>query len=84
MNILHNIAYFLGFTKTYHKQALYRLFDVCNEKYFEGKLPKIKILVKNDLGNILSQTNTIIHIGEANFKPITNDEWMMWVIPAKK
>ena len=41
--ILHNIAFFLGFTKTYHKQALYRLFDVCNERYFEGKLPKIKI-----------------------------------------
>lgn len=34
--ILHNIAYFLGLEKTYHKQALYRLFDACNNRYFEG------------------------------------------------
>lgn len=74
--ILHNIAYFLGLTKTYHKQALYRLFDVFNKRYFDGKLPKIKILVKNDLGNVLGQ--------EKGLKPITNDEWMMWAIPAKK
>lgn len=67
--ILHNLAFFLGFTKTYHKQALYRLFDVCNERYFEGKLPKIKILVKNDLGNIWGQMCSLINIGEANFTP---------------
>lgn len=67
--ILHNIAFFLGFTKTYHKQALYRLFDVCNERYFDGKLPKIKILVKNDLGNILGQMCSLINIGEANYTP---------------
>jgi hypothetical protein len=68
--VLHNIAYFLGLEKTYHKQALYRLFDVCNKRYFDGKLPKIKILVNNDLGNILGQTYTMIHIGEANFEPM--------------
>ena len=68
--VLHNIAYFLGLEKTYHKQALYRLFDVCNKRYFDGKLPRIEILVKNDLGNVLGQTNTMIYIGEANFKPL--------------
>lgn len=67
--ILHNIAYFLGFTKTYHKQALYRVFDMCNQRYFDGKLPKIKILVKNDFGNILGQMCSFINISEANFKP---------------
>lgn len=67
--ILHNIAYFLGLEKTYHKQALYRLFDVCNQRYFDGKLPKIKILVKNDLGNILGQMCSLINIGEANYTP---------------
>lgn len=65
--ILHNIAYFLGLENTYHKQALYRLFDVCNQRYFDGKLPKIKILVKNDLGNILGQMCSLINIGEANY-----------------
>lgn len=67
--ILHNIAFFLGFTKTYHTQALYRLFDVCNERYFDGKLPKIKILVKNDMGNIFGQMCAMISIGDANFTP---------------
>ena len=67
--ILHNIAYFLGLENTYHKQALYRLFDVCNQRYFDGKLPKIKILVKNDLGNILGQMCSLINIGEANYTP---------------
>ena len=67
--IFHNIAYFLGLEKTYHKQALYRLFDVCNQRYFDGKLPKIKILVKNDLGNILGQMCSLINIGEANYTP---------------
>ena len=67
--VLHNIAYFLGLEKTYHKQALYRLFDVCNKRYFDGKLPKIKILVKNDLGNTLGQVCSWIHIGEANYTP---------------
>ena len=67
--ILHNIAFFLGLENTYHKQALYRLFDVCNERYFDGKLPKIKILVKNDLGNILGQMCSLINIGEANYTP---------------
>lgn len=67
--VLHNIAYLLGLEKTYHKQALYRLFDVCNKRYFDGKLPKIKILVKNDLGNILGEMCSWIHIGEANFEP---------------
>lgn len=67
--ILHNIAYFLGLENTYHKQALYRLFDVCNQRYFDGKLPKIKILVKNDLGNILGQMCSLINIGDANYTP---------------
>lgn len=67
--IIHNIAYFLGLENTYHKQALYRLFDVCNQRYFDGKLPKIKILVKNDLGNILGQMCSLINIGEANYTP---------------
>lgn len=67
--ILHNIAFFLGFTKTYHKQALYRLFDVCNQRYFEGKLPKIKILVNNNLGNIWGQMCSLINITEANYTP---------------
>lgn len=67
--ILHNIAFFLGLENTYHKQELYSLFDACNERYFDGKLPKIKILVKNDMGNILGQLCSLINIGEANFTP---------------
>lgn len=67
--ILHNINYFLGFEKTYHKQALYRLFDECNQRYFGGKLPKIKILVNNDMGNIYGQMCSTIKISEANYSP---------------
>ena len=67
--IFHNIAYFLGLEKTYHKQALYRLFDACNNRYFDGKLPRIKILVNNNMGQVLGQFCAMINIGEANFTP---------------
>ena len=68
--ILHNIAYFLGWEKTYHKQALYRLFDVCNQRYFDGLLPRIKILVNNDMGTVWGQFCAMISIGDANFNPL--------------
>ena len=68
--ILYNINYFLGFEKTYHKQALYRLFDECNQRYFGGKLPKIKILVNNDMDNIWGQMLVNINVIEAKFTPL--------------
>lgn len=68
--ILHNLAFFLGFTKTYHKQSLYRLFDLCNQRYFGGMLPRIKILVNNDLWKDLGQLRTMIKLGEANYEPL--------------
>jgi hypothetical protein len=68
LKIVNTIKQILRQTKDL--EYITRKFNEYNERYFNGELPKIKMVVNNDLGQIWGQFNYCTQLEEKTISPI--------------
>lgn len=70
MGMLKIVNTFKQFLHRNDLKYIYKKFDEYNEKYFNGELPALKMVVNNDLGQIWGQFNYITQLDEKSITPI--------------